>query len=86
MRICTHYFAHGAWLEEARCSATPVGSRHPGVLVHGRLDISAPVETAWQLARAWPDAELHVVEDAGHQATGESRTRLLEALDAFAQR
>jgi proline iminopeptidase len=42
----------------------------PGVLIHGRLDLGGPLDTAWELARAWPDAEPHIVSDAGH--TGSS--------------
>jgi proline iminopeptidase len=38
----------------------------PGVLVHGRLDLSRPLLTAWELAQAWPDAELTIIEDSGH--------------------
>lgn len=56
----------------------------PGVLIHGRLDLSSPLDTAWELARAWPDAELVVIDDAGHQASGTTRERTLSALDRFA--
>jgi proline iminopeptidase len=38
----------------------------PGAIVHGRLDPQGSVETAWQLAQAWPTAELPIVEGAGH--------------------
>ncbi len=38
----------------------------PGVLVHGRHDVSGPAETAWRLAQAWPEADLSVVEEEGH--------------------
>ncbi|MFC7581962.1 alpha/beta fold hydrolase [Schaalia naturae] len=38
----------------------------PGVLAHGRRDISGPVDTPWMLARAWPEADLRVIEDEGH--------------------
>ena len=38
----------------------------PGILVHGRNDLGGPVITAWELARAWPGAELIVIEDSGH--------------------
>lgn len=38
----------------------------PGVLIHGRLDVSSPLETAWRLHKAWPKSELIVVADEGH--------------------
>ncbi|MEU6624640.1 prolyl aminopeptidase [Streptomyces litmocidini] len=86
VRICSHYFAHGAFLEEGAL----IRDAHrlagiPGVLVHGRLDMGGPLTTAWELARAWPDAELHVVERAGHLGGEETRERILAALDRFAK-
>jgi proline iminopeptidase len=41
----------------------------PGVIVHGRYDVVTPVKTALDLARAWPEAELRIVPDAGHAMT-----------------
>ncbi len=41
----------------------------PGVIVHGRYDVVCPVENAWRLKRAWPEAELKIIADAGHSAT-----------------
>jgi proline iminopeptidase len=38
----------------------------PGVLIHGRLDLSAPLLTAWELAQVWPDAKLKIIDDSGH--------------------
>ena len=38
----------------------------PRCLIHGRLDISGPPDIGWQLHRLWPDAELVLVDDAGH--------------------
>ena len=38
----------------------------PAVLIHGRLDVSSPLSTAWRLHQAWPGSELIVVEDEGH--------------------
>lgn len=83
VRICTHYFSHGAWLEEGDLLANArrlAGT--PGVLLHGRLDLGSPVGTAWELAQAWPDAELVVVDDSGH--TGSATMRVL-ALNAVAR-
>ncbi|MDJ1133029.1 prolyl aminopeptidase [Streptomyces iconiensis] len=87
VRICAHYFSHGAWLEEGvllREADRLAGI--PGVLVHGRLDMGGPLDTAWQLARAWPDAELHIVESAGHLGDATTREHVLTALDRFAPR
>ena len=85
VRICSHYFAHGAWLEEGvllREAGRLAGV--PGVLIHGRLDMGGPLETAWELNRAWPDAELIVVEDAGHLGSETTRHHVLQAFDGFA--
>jgi proline iminopeptidase len=87
VRICTHYFANAAWLEEGvllRDAGRLAGI--PGVLVHGRLDMGGPPGTAWELARAWPDAELIVVEDSGHTGSDTMRAHLLSALDRFGER
>ncbi len=84
VRICTHYFAHAAWLEDGRL----LRDAHrldgiPGVLIHGRLDLSAPVRTAWELAQAWPDAELRIVEDSGHTGSPAMATAITEAVARF---
>jgi proline iminopeptidase len=87
VRICSHYFSHGAWLEEGvllREAHRLAGI--PGVLVHGRLDMGGPLDTAWELARAWPDAELIVVEEAGHLGSDTTRGHVRAALDRFAHR
>jgi len=86
VRICSHYFSNGAWLEEGQL----LRDAHrlagiPAVPVHGRLDISAPLNTAWELSRAWPDAELIIVEDAGHLGNAATGAHLRAALDAFAR-
>lgn len=54
----------------------------PAVLVHGRYDVSGPLDTAWNLARAWPDAHLVVLDDAGHGGAGFGAA-LMAALDSF---
>ncbi|MFJ9424930.1 prolyl aminopeptidase [Streptomyces sp. NPDC101249] len=87
VRICAHFFSHGAWLEEGallRDADRLAGI--PGVLVHGRLDLGGPLDTARELARAWPGAELTVVDDAGHLGGDTTRARVLRALDDFARR
>ena len=47
------------------------------------MDLGAPADAAWQLAQAWPDAELHLVE-TGHGGGAEMARRLIEATDRFA--
>lgn len=85
VRICAHYFSHGAWLEEG---ALLRGAHRlagiPGVLIHGRLDMGSPLVTAWELQRAWPGSELIVVDDAGHLGDATTRGHALRALDRFA--
>jgi proline iminopeptidase len=87
-RLVTHYWGHAAWLEEdilVREAAKLAGI--PGVLIHGRLDISSPADVAWRMAQAWPGVELHLVEQEGHGAGGAgTQDLILEALERFALR
>jgi proline iminopeptidase len=87
VRICTHYFSHGAWLDEGailRDAGRLAGI--PGVLIHGRLDMGGPLHTAWELAQVWPDAELYPVEGSGHTGNAEMRDLMLDAFARFAER
>ena len=84
-RLCAHYFRHGAWLAEGELLANAGRLRGiPGVLVHGRLDVGSPPDVPWLLARAWADAELHLVR-SGHTGNAEMERIELEALDRFAR-
>ena len=76
-RIVTHYFHHRAWLEDGELlhNAGRLASI-PGVLVHGRLDLGGPSVTAWELAQAWPAAELHLV-GGGHTGGRDMTERLV---------
>ncbi|ONH60309.1 prolyl aminopeptidase [Frankia sp. CcI49] len=85
VRICAHYFAHGAWLEEdvlLRNAGRLAGI--PGVLIHGRHDLGSTFQTAWELAGAWPGAELVPVTDAGHTGSDTMRSQIHRALTRFA--
>jgi proline iminopeptidase len=85
VRICTHYASHAAWLDEGillRQAHALRGIR--SVLIHGRLDLSCPLENAWQLAQAWPDARLVVVDDAGHTGSPTMAGVIRAALDGCA--
>lgn len=65
--IETHYFANRFFLPEGALleGIAPV-RRIPGILVHGRYDVICPPANAFDLRRAWPEADLRMVEDAGH--------------------
>jgi proline iminopeptidase len=85
VRICAHYYSNGAWLEE-RALLRDAGrlAGIPGVLIHGRLDMGSPLQTAWELARAWPDARLVVIEDSGHTGSDTMRRATRDAVARFA--
>lgn len=86
-RIVTHYFHHAAWLEEDTLLQNAGRlAEIPGVLIHGRLDLGAPLITAWELSRAWPGSEL-VVLSAGHLNTDAGMSEaVVTATDRFARR
>jgi proline iminopeptidase len=84
VRICAHYFSHGGFLDDGaviRDAGRLAGI--PGVLIHGRLDLSCPATTAWELARAWPGAELLIDDHSGHRGSDIKRTWMLETLAKF---
>lgn len=83
-RIVAHYFSHAAWLADGQLlrNARRLAGI-PGVLVHGRFDLGSPADTAWQLAQAWPDAELHLI-GTGHGGGEEMDRCVREAVRRFA--
>jgi proline iminopeptidase len=87
-RIECHYFVHAAFLDEGQLLRDVGRIRHiPAIIVQGRYDIPCPARSAWELARAWPEAELRIVPDAGHSANEPGIAReLVRATDAFAGR
>ena len=84
-RLVTHYWRHAAFLEEdqlIRDAAKLNGI--PGVLIHGRYDVSSPAETAWALSRRWKTSRLHILDDAGHGGGNHFMPLVLSALHEFA--
>jgi proline iminopeptidase len=59
--------------------------RHlPAVIVQGRYDVVCPMQTAWSLHKAWPEADFHIVPDAGHSAFEAGNTHeLVSAMERF---
>lgn len=85
-RIENHYFVHAGWMEEGQLirNASRLANI-PGVIVQGRYDICTPMRTAWELHRAWPQAQFQLVPDAGHAYNEPGiLSRLIEATDRFA--
>ena len=84
-RIENHYFVHEGWMDQGQL----LRDAHklagiPGVIIQGRYDVCTPAHTAWALHRAWPEADFHLVGDAGHAFNEPGiLTRLLEATDRF---
>ncbi|MBV9794739.1 MAG: prolyl aminopeptidase [Actinobacteria bacterium] len=86
-RIVTHYWAHHAWLDDGTLlRQAPRLAGIPGALIHGRLDISSPADIPWQLAQAWPDAELTIIDEAGHGGGVSAPDLIVAATDRFAGR
>jgi proline iminopeptidase len=84
-RLVTHYWHHAAFLEgDALLHGAGRLQGKPGVLIHGRLDLSSPLDVPWHVSQAWPGSELIVVDDAGHGA-GEPgmQEAVLSAIDRF---
>lgn len=69
-RIESHYFVNGGFLEtEDQLLRDVPRIRHiPATIVHGRYDVVCPLQNAWDLHRAWPEAKLEIIADAGHSA------------------
>ncbi|MBO6719271.1 MAG: prolyl aminopeptidase [Rhizobiaceae bacterium] len=85
-RIENHFFVHAGWLEEGQLIRDADKLKGiPGVIVHGRYDMPCPARYAWELAKAWPEATLHLVEGAGHAYSEPGILHhLIEATDRFA--
>jgi proline iminopeptidase len=85
-RIENHFFTHGAWLDEGQLLRDAHKLRGiPGLIVHGRYDMPCPAKYAWQLSKAWPDAEFYLIEGAGHAYNEPGiLDRLIYATDKFA--
>ena len=83
-RIENHFFVHAGWLAEGELLAAVEGLRHLRcVIVQGAYDLCCPPVTAWDLHKAWPEAEFHLVH-AGHSAfEPEIIDALVRATDAL---
>ncbi len=86
-RIECHYFVNKGFFERETQLLDNIDSirKIPGVIVQGRYDVVCPAESAWDLSRAWPEAKLVIVPDAGHSAMEPGILHsLVTATDQFA--
>ncbi|MFK4611309.1 proline iminopeptidase [Kitasatospora sp. GAS204A] len=87
VRICAHFLSNDAWLEDGQLLRdAPKLAGIPGVVVHGRHDMSCPVQAPWELAKAWPDAQLHIIEDSGHAGSEAMHQASRTAIEEFKNR
>jgi proline iminopeptidase len=88
-RIECHYFVNRGFFSREEQLLADVGRirRIPAVIVQGRYDVVCPMMSAWDLHRAWPEADFRVVPDAGHSAFEAGNTHaLVSATDRFARK
>ncbi|MFC9547035.1 prolyl aminopeptidase [Streptomyces sp. NPDC056956] len=90
-RTVTHYWGNDHFLGEAPDEGVVLRDAHllkgiPGTLVQGSLDFGNLLGIVWRLHHAWPDSDLVVVDEAGHDAGPAGDAALVAATDAYARR
>ncbi|PYB70891.1 prolyl aminopeptidase [Rhizobium wuzhouense] len=85
-RIENHFFVHDGWMEDGQLLRDAYKLADiPGVIIHGRYDMPCPAKYAWQLHKAWPKADFHLIEGAGHAYLEPGiLDQLIRATDRFA--
>lgn len=87
-RIECHYFTNKGFFRTDNQLIEDVGRirKIPAVIVQGRYDVICPMKSAWDLHRAWPEADLRIVNDAGHSAFEAGNVHeLISATDRFSR-
>lgn len=84
-RIEAHYFVNSAFLEDGEIISNVDRLRDiPAIIVHGRYDMVCPVDQAFALHQAWPEARLEIIRDAGHASSEPGAlAALVEATDSL---
>ncbi len=87
-RIECHYFTHGGFFKSENWLLENVDKilHIPTVIVQGRYDVVCPMVSAWELHRAFPEADFKIVQDAGHSMTEKGiAAKLVEYTDKFSE-
>lgn len=80
-RLVTHYWRNAAFLEEDQLIRdAAILNGIPGIMIHGRYDVSSPLETAWRLKNVWDTSTLRVLDDAGHGSQESFPSAVIDAL------
>lgn len=84
LRVHLHYLINDCFLQQPLLEQINKLRAIPTILVHGRYDMICPIQTAFALHHAWPEADFRIVADAGH-AAAEPGTQavLVEATERF---
>lgn len=88
-RIECHYFMNNGFFKEDNWIINNIDKiRHiPAWIVQGRYDVVCPAVSAYELHKAWPESQLHIISDAGHSASEPGiRSKLIEATDFFGKK
>ena len=85
-RIENHYFIHAGWFEDGQLLRDAYKLKDiPCTIVHGRYDMPCPMRQAWELHKAWPKADFHPIEGAGHAYSEPGiLDQLIRATDKYA--
>ncbi|WP_299369676.1 prolyl aminopeptidase [uncultured Tateyamaria sp.] len=79
-RIVTHFFTHGAWLDDGVLLRQVERMAHiPCTMIHSRYDPSCPLRGAWELNRDWPASTLHILDGSAHSALDRDMRRAIRA-------
>ncbi|WP_428355645.1 prolyl aminopeptidase [Methyloprofundus sp.] len=85
-RIECHYFINNSFFQTDNWLIENIDCIRniPCQIVHGRHDMICPIENCWDLQKAWPEAKLHIIEDAGHSAKEPGTVdRLIRIMDDY---
>ena len=69
-RVQLHYLAANCYLRESELMLAASAVEAPTIIVQGRSDMVCPPITAYQLSTRLPSAQLRIIEQAGHAASG----------------